>query len=100
MYRPSTTSQAQPETHAAANPMVKTAFTFALSRVPGWINIFEQAWREHRARIRAERRTSYFIRNRASGLNGARAMERRKAQIDRGQLTASNGLVSSLAKAV
>jgi hypothetical protein len=54
--------------------------------------LYEQAWRENRQRDRfethARRHTTYHAR----GLNGDRAVERRRRQIAASQITKSNGL--------
>lgn len=59
----------------------------------GKIGIYEAAERENRRRARQVKRWQKHTTYHASGLNGARAMARRKAQIERGALTAANGLV-------
>lgn len=68
--------------------------TMAISAVRGFLaqfGIIEQAERENRQRNRVEKRS--FKHASYSFTGGAREQDRRRAQIERGQLTASNGLV-------
>jgi hypothetical protein len=59
------------------------------------MGVFAQAERENRRRTRQFKRYNKHHNYRGHGLNGARAMARRRCQIAAGSLTASNGLVLS-----
>lgn len=56
------------------------------------MGIYEQAMRENRRRERTAKRYSWHARNAAVGLNGTRAMARRRRQIAAGSLRVENGL--------
>lgn len=58
------------------------------------VGIYEQAMRENRRRTREFKRFNKSSNYCAVGLNGPRAMARRRRQIERGQLRAENGLVA------
>lgn len=93
MYRP----------HAANRPgkmlqMLRTIVSLGAHQaldLVAKLGIYEAAQRENRRRDRARKRHSKHTTYHTQGLNGARAVARRLAQIERGSLTAANGLVVS-----
>jgi hypothetical protein len=56
------------------------------------LGVFAQAERENRRYNRAQKRWKYHASYAAAGLNGARAVARRRRQIANGSLRSENGL--------
>lgn len=58
--------------------------------------LYEQAMRENRQYDRAQKRFNWHQRARDTGLNGPRAVARRRRQIEAGSLRVENGLCQAV----
>lgn len=91
MYRRHAAQQPRRNAFVAAAGVVAAAVSHMLALA----GVYDQAWRENRQRdrgiARARRHSTYQLR----GLNGPRAVARRRRQIAGGSLTVANGLVAA-----
>lgn len=91
MYRRNAAQTPRRDTLALIARATMGAIGGMISRVLGWTDVYDVAWRENRRRDRFSHREFRHSRYRAMGC-GKRECDRRKRQIAAGQLTVSNGL--------
>jgi hypothetical protein len=97
MYRPTVAVKAVREFARQAVAAGTNALAFANDAVFGKLiaaGIYDQAMRENRQFNRVQKRGNKHHNYMGYGLNGPRAMERRRRQIAAGSLRVENGLVA------